>query len=99
MPWSRRAAYWRSRSDGARVQIEHQGGRKPSLRGPDVSDPVHTRLGCLIWNCCTANPLPANDIRRDNMLLERLRWSIKYEDVYMRAYDSIRAAHQGLGLY
>jgi hypothetical protein len=53
----------------------------------------------LIWNCCTANPLPANDIRRDNMLLERLRWSIKYEDVYMRAYDSIRAAHQGLGLY
>lgn len=36
---------------------------------------------------------------RDNVFVERLWRSIKYEEVYVRAYDSIRAAHQGLGRY
>jgi len=34
---------------------------------------------------------------RDNVFVERLWRSIKYEEVYLGAYDSIRAAHQGLG--
>ena len=36
---------------------------------------------------------------RDNVFVERLWRSIKYEEVYVRAYDSIRAARQGLGRY
>lgn len=36
---------------------------------------------------------------RDNVFVERLWRSIKYEEVYLRAYDSISAAHQGLGRY
>jgi putative transposase len=36
---------------------------------------------------------------RDNVVVERLWRSIKYEEVYLRAYDSISAAHQGLGRY
>lgn len=32
---------------------------------------------------------------RDNALVERLRRSVKYEDVYLRAYDSVGAARAG----
>ena len=34
---------------------------------------------------------------RDNVFVERLLRSVKYEEVYLRAYDSISAARQGLG--
>jgi len=33
---------------------------------------------------------------RDNVFVERLWRSIKYEDVYLYAYDSVTAAKQGL---
>gem|GEM_PF-2433170 len=36
---------------------------------------------------------------RDNVLVERLWRSVKYEEVYLRAYDSISAAHHGLEQY
>jgi putative transposase len=36
---------------------------------------------------------------RDNVFVERLWRSIKYEEVYLRAYDSISAARQGMGRY
>ncbi len=36
---------------------------------------------------------------RDNVFVERLWRSVKYEEVYVRAYDSISAARQGLGRY
>ena len=36
---------------------------------------------------------------RDNVCVERLWRSVKYEEVYLQAYDSISAAHQGLGRY
>lgn len=32
---------------------------------------------------------------RDNVFVERLWKSIKYEEVYLHAYDTIGAAHQG----
>ncbi len=35
----------------------------------------------------------------DNVFVERLWRSVKYEDVYLKAYDSIAAARQGLGMY
>lgn len=35
----------------------------------------------------------------DNVFIERLWRSVKYEDVYLKAYDSITAARQGLGVY
>lgn len=31
----------------------------------------------------------------DNVFVERLWRSLKYEEVYLRAYDTIRDAHQG----
>ena len=36
---------------------------------------------------------------RDNVCVERLWRSVKYEEVYVRAYDSISAARQGVGRY
>jgi putative transposase len=36
---------------------------------------------------------------RDNVFVERLWRSVKYEEVYLRAYDSVSAARTSLGLY
>ena len=36
---------------------------------------------------------------RDNVFVERLWRSVTYEEVYSQAYDSISAAHQGVGQY
>jgi putative transposase len=36
---------------------------------------------------------------RDNVFVERLWKSVKYEEVYLRAYDSISEAKASLGRY
>jgi putative transposase len=36
---------------------------------------------------------------RDNVFVERLWKSIKYEDIYLRAYDTVSAVKQGIGRY
>lgn len=36
---------------------------------------------------------------RDNVFVERLWRSVKYEEVYLKAYDSVSAARQGLSAY
>ena len=35
----------------------------------------------------------------DNRFIERLWRSVKYEEVYLKAYDSVSAARQGLQAY
>ena len=36
---------------------------------------------------------------RDNVFVERLWRSVKYEDVYLKAYDGVSAARQSLATY
>ena len=36
---------------------------------------------------------------RDNVFIERVWRSIKYEEVYLHAYESVRAAREGIGRY
>jgi len=36
---------------------------------------------------------------RDNVFVERLWKSVKYEEVYLHAYDSVAAAKDGIGKY
>jgi len=36
---------------------------------------------------------------RDNVFIERLWKSVKYEEVYLHAYESVSAARQGIGRY
>ena len=33
----------------------------------------------------------------DNVFIERLWRSLKYEEVYLKAYDSVRSAKEGIG--
>ena len=35
----------------------------------------------------------------DNVFIERLWWSVKYEDVYLKAYGTVADLHEGLGRY
>ncbi len=35
----------------------------------------------------------------DNVFIERLWWSVKYEDVYLHDYQTVRQLHQGLEAY
>ena len=37
--------------------------------------------------------------RRYNIFVERLWKSVKYEDVYLKAYDSVSAVRAELGIY
>jgi len=36
---------------------------------------------------------------RDNIFIERFWWSLKHEEVYLRAYDSVWDARQHIGAY
>jgi putative transposase len=36
---------------------------------------------------------------RDNVFVERLWKSIKYEEVYLRAYETVNVARSGIGCY
>ena len=36
---------------------------------------------------------------RDNVFVERLWRSVKYEEVYLRAYDSVAEARSSIGAY
>ena len=36
---------------------------------------------------------------RDNVFVERLWKSVKYEEVYLKAYDTVAAARDNLGAY
>jgi len=36
---------------------------------------------------------------RDNVFVERLWRTVKYEEVYLRAYSSVWEAHAGIGRY
>ena len=33
---------------------------------------------------------------RDNIFVERLWWSLKYEEVYLKAYGDVREAREGI---
>jgi putative transposase len=35
----------------------------------------------------------------DNVFIERLWWSVKYQDVYLKAYSSVAEARKGLSEY
>ncbi len=48
-----------------------------------------------LWTCITGSA----GAWRDNVFAERLWKSIKYEEVYLHAYDTVSDAKAGLGRY
>ena len=68
----------------------------------------NTDQGSQFTGASFTSVLTANDIRismdgkgawRDNVFVERLWRTIKYEEVYLYAYESVSAAHAGIGRY
>jgi transposase InsO family protein len=56
------------------------------LRGVEITRPNQVwAMGIIVW--------------RDNVFVERLRRSVKYEEVYLRAYKSVGEARASIGLY
>ncbi len=43
--------------------------------------------------------MDGKECRRDNVFVERLWRSIKYEEVYLHAYEAVSAAGEGIGRY
>jgi len=44
-------------------------------------------------------PCPYSSAWRDNVFVERLWRSVKYEEVYLRAYDGVSEARASIGRY
>ena len=72
---------------------------------PDI---MNTDQGSQFTSLAFTQLLKENDIRismdgkgcwRDNVFVERLWRSVKYEEVYLHAYDSVSAARKGLERY
>ena len=68
----------------------------------------NTDQGCRFTSREFTGLLKAHDIRismdgkrswRDNVFVERLRKSVKYEEVYLKAYDSVANAIANLATY
>ena len=69
---------------------------------------VNTDQGSQFTGAAFADVLISNDIKismdgkgawRDNVFVERLWRSVKYEEVYLRAYDSVSDARGSIGRY
>ena len=72
---------------------------------PDI---FNTDQGSQFTGSAFTGVLKAHDIKismdgkgawRDNVFVERLWRSVKYEEVYLRAYDSVSEAREGIGRY
>jgi putative transposase len=72
---------------------------------PDI---FNTDQGSQFTSEAFTGSLKANNIRismdgkgrwKDNIFIERLWWSVKYEEVYLKAYGSIAEARQGIRNY
>ncbi len=68
----------------------------------------NTDQGSQFTRAAFTGVLAANDIKismdgkgawRDNVFVERLWRSVKYEEVYLRAYDTVSEARQSIGRY
>jgi putative transposase len=68
----------------------------------------NTDQGSQFTGAAFTGVLAASDIKismdgkgawRDNVFVERLWRSVKYEEVYLHAYDSVGAAREGIGRY
>jgi putative transposase len=69
---------------------------------------MNTDQGCQFTSRAFVSLMKENEIRismdgknswRDNVFVERLWRSVKYEDIYLRAYESVSAVRTGLNKY
>lgn len=79
-----------------------------ALSGPRAPDIFNTDQGCQFTSKAFTGRLKAHGITismdgrgrfLDNIFIERLWRAVKYEEVYLHAYEDGRAAHEGLSRY
>jgi putative transposase len=79
-----------------------------AIRNHGVPDIFNTDQGCQFTSSAFVGLLQQHSIRqsmdgrgcwRDNVVVERFWKSIKYEEVYLHAYDSVSAAKAGIERY
>jgi putative transposase len=79
-----------------------------ALASSGTPEIFNTDQGCQFTSLEFTGLLKAHDIQismdgtgcwRDNVVVERLWKSIKYEEVYLHAYETVSAAQQGLARY
>ena len=54
--------------------------------------PVHERRICLLKQSGVRVSMDAKDSRRDNVFVERLWRSVKYDEVYLYVYNSMNGS-------
>jgi putative transposase len=47
----------------------------------------------------TKNSMDSKGRWVDNVIIERFWWSLKYEDAYLKRYDSVTELHEGIADY
>lgn len=104
--YSRRLLAWRlSNSMDVRFCL---GALEEALERFGRPEIMNTDQGSQFTSQAFTSVLEAQNIRismdgkgswRDNVFIERFWWSLKYEHVYLHAYDDLRVARQGIGTY
>jgi len=78
--------------------LAHHG--KPDICNTDQgSQFTGTVFTCVLVNHSIAISMDGKGAWRDNVFVERLWRSVKYEEVYLRAYDSVSEARASIGRY
>jgi putative transposase len=104
--YSRRLLSWRlSNSMDTRFCLE---ALEEALRRFGRPEIFNTDQGSQFTSQAFTSALEANDIRismdgkgrwKDNIFIERFWWSLKYEEVYLHAYDDLWQARKGISRY
>ena len=74
------------------------GGVGQARQAGDLQHLAPLFTGLLIKNGIAIS-MDGKGVWRDNVLVERLWRSVKYEEVYLRAYDSVAEARTSIGHY
>src|SRR5262249_61671993 len=104
--WSARGAWWRvwhpleGPSRGAAVEGRLARHGKPDIFNTDQgSQFTGQAFTGLLADNGIAISMDGKEAWRDNVFVERLWRSVKYEEVYLRAYDSVGEARASIGRY
>ena len=104
--YSRRLLAWRlSNSMGTRFCLDALEEALERYGQPEV---FNSDQGSHFTSHALTSVLEARNIRismdgkgswRDNVFIERFWWSLRYEHVYLHAYDDLHVAREGIGSY
>ena len=104
--FSRRLLAWRlSNSLDVRFCLEALGEALERFGRPQI---FNTDQGSQFTSLAFTSVLEAQGVNismdgkgswRDNVFIERFWWTLKYENVYLHAYEDVRQARQGIGSY